>query len=57
MIYDLKTARAQAYDLVFNGLKLAAVVCGFISEIQEQVFEAIGLSLTVQQVWVSTRSV
>jgi len=42
---DLKTARAQAYDLVFNGLKLAAAVCGFISAKFKQVFEAIGLSL------------
>lgn len=43
---DLKTARAQAYDLVFNGLEVGGGSLRIYQrEIQEQVFEAIGLSL------------
>ena len=42
---DLKTARAQAYDLVYNGLEIGGgslrIYC---SELQQRVFEAIGLS-------------
>ena len=42
---DLKTARAQAYDLVFNGLEVGGGSLRIYQrEIQEQVFEAIGLS-------------
>ncbi|MEC4803266.1 MAG: aspartate--tRNA ligase [Jaaginema sp. PMC 1079.18] len=44
-IEDLKTARSQAYDLVYNGIEVGG---GSIRihqrEIQEQVFTAIGLS-------------
>jgi aspartyl-tRNA synthetase len=42
---DLKTARAQAYDLVFNGLEIGGGSLRIYQrEIQQQVFEAIGLS-------------
>ena len=42
---DLATARAQAYDLVFNGLELGGGSLRIYQrEIQAQVFEAIGLS-------------
>lgn len=42
---DLKTARAQAYDLVFNGFEIGGGSLRIYQrEIQEQVFEAIGLS-------------
>ncbi len=45
-ISDLKTARAQAYDLVFNGFEIGGGSLRIYQrEIQEQVFEAIGLSL------------
>ncbi|AFZ58700.1 aspartate--tRNA ligase [Anabaena cylindrica FACHB-243] len=44
-ISDLKTARAQAYDLVFNGFEIGGGSLRIYQrEIQEQVFEAIGLS-------------
>jgi aspartyl-tRNA synthetase len=44
-ISDLKTARAQAYDLVFNGFEVGGGSRRIYQrEIQEQVFEAIGLS-------------
>jgi aspartyl-tRNA synthetase len=42
---DLKTARAQAYDLVFNGFEVGGGSRRIYQrDIQEQVFEAIGLS-------------
>ncbi|MBW4627275.1 MAG: aspartate--tRNA ligase [Brasilonema octagenarum HA4186-MV1] len=42
---DLKSARAQAYDLVFNGFEVGGGSLRIYQrEIQEQVFEAIGLS-------------
>ena len=42
---DLKTARAQAYDLVFNGFEIGGGSRRIYQrEIQEQVFEAIGLA-------------
>lgn len=42
---DLKTARAQAYDLVFNGIEVGGGSLRIYQrEIQEQVFELIGLS-------------
>ncbi|WP_353932494.1 aspartate--tRNA ligase [Okeanomitos corallinicola TIOX110] len=42
---DLKTARAQAYDLVLNGFEVGGGSLRIYQrEIQEQVFEAIGLS-------------
>ncbi|AFZ22505.1 aspartyl-tRNA synthetase [Cylindrospermum stagnale PCC 7417] len=42
---DLKTARAQAYDLVFNGFEVGGGSLRIYQrEIQEQVFEAIGFS-------------
>lgn len=42
---DLKTARAQAYDLVFNGFEIGGGSRRIYQrEVQEQVFEAIGLS-------------
>lgn len=44
---DLKTARAQAYDLVFNGFEVGGGSRRIYQrEIQEQVFAAIGLSET-----------
>ncbi|MEA5554173.1 aspartate--tRNA ligase [Anabaena cylindrica UHCC 0172] len=44
-INDLKTARAQAYDLVFNGFEIGGGSLRIYQrEIQEQVFAAIGLS-------------
>lgn len=44
-VHDLKTARAQAYDLVFNGFEVGGGSLRIYQrEIQEQVFEAIGLS-------------
>ena len=45
-LHDLKTARAQAYDLVFNGIEVGGGSLRIYQrEIQEQVFEAIGLSV------------
>ncbi|KYC39245.1 aspartate--tRNA ligase [Scytonema hofmannii PCC 7110] len=42
---DLKTARAEAYDLVFNGFEVGGGSLRIYQrEVQEQVFEAIGLS-------------
>ncbi|GAB1543033.1 aspartate--tRNA ligase [Scytonema sp. NUACC21] len=42
---DIKTARAQAYDLVFNGFEVGGGSLRIYQrEIQEQVFEAVGLS-------------
>ncbi|MCY7283591.1 MAG: aspartate--tRNA ligase, partial [Cyanobacteria bacterium CAN_BIN43] len=42
---DLKTARAQAYDLVFNGFEVGGGSLRIYQpEMQKQVFEAIGLS-------------
>jgi aspartyl-tRNA synthetase len=44
-LHDLKSARAQAYDLVFNGFEVGGGSLRIYQrEIQEQVFEAIGLS-------------
>ncbi|NER27012.1 MAG: aspartate--tRNA ligase [Symploca sp. SIO1C4] len=44
-LHDLKTARAQAYDLVFNGYEIGGGSLRiYQQEIQQQVFEAIGLS-------------
>jgi aspartyl-tRNA synthetase len=44
-LHDLKTARAQAYDLVFNGFEVGGGSRRIYQrDIQEQVFEAIGLS-------------
>jgi aspartyl-tRNA synthetase len=44
-VNDLKTARAQAYDLIFNGFEIGGGSLRIYQrEIQEQVFEAIGLS-------------
>ncbi|MFB2918641.1 MULTISPECIES: aspartate--tRNA ligase [Aerosakkonema] len=44
-LHDLKTARAQAYDLVFNGVELGGGSRRIYQrEVQEQVFETIGLS-------------
>jgi aspartyl-tRNA synthetase len=44
-IGDLKNARAQAYDLVYNGLEIGGGSLRIYQrEVQEQVFEAIGLS-------------
>ncbi|WP_404791010.1 aspartate--tRNA ligase [Altericista sp. CCNU0014] len=43
--HDLKTARAQAYDLVYNGLEIGGGSLRIYEpELQEQVFAAIGLS-------------
>ncbi len=42
---DLKTARAQAYDLVYNGFEVGGGSLRIYQrEVQEEVFEAIGLS-------------
>jgi aspartyl-tRNA synthetase len=47
---DLKTARAQAYDLVYNGIEIGGGSLRIYQrEIQEKVFEAIGLSLEAAQ--------
>ncbi|HYW21040.1 MAG TPA: aspartate--tRNA ligase [Nodularia sp. (in: cyanobacteria)] len=44
-VSDLKTARAQAYDLVLNGLEIGGGSLRiYQSDLQQQVFEAIGLS-------------
>jgi aspartyl-tRNA synthetase len=44
-INDLKTARAQAYDLVFNGFEVGGGSLRIYQrEVQEQVFTAIGLT-------------
>ena len=44
-IDDLKTARAQAYDLVFNGYEIGGGSRRIYQrDVQEKVFEAIGLS-------------
>lgn len=44
---DLKTARAQAYDMVYNGLEIGGGSLRIYQrEIQSQVFAAIGLSET-----------
>jgi aspartyl-tRNA synthetase len=44
-ISDLKTARAQAYDLVLNGLEIGGGSLRiYQGDVQQQVFEAIGLS-------------
>lgn len=44
-IEDLKTARAQAYDLVFNGVEVGGGSLRIYQpDLQQQVFEAIGLS-------------
>jgi aspartyl-tRNA synthetase len=43
--HDLKTARAQAYDLVYNGLEIGGGSLRIYEpELQQQVFTAIGLS-------------
>jgi aspartyl-tRNA synthetase len=43
--HDLKTARAQAYDLVYNGFEVGGGSLRIYQpEMQKQVFEAIGLS-------------
>ncbi|NEP15158.1 MAG: aspartate--tRNA ligase [Symploca sp. SIO2C1] len=45
-INDLKTARAQAYDLVFNGYEVGGGSLRiYQSEIQQRVFDTIGLSV------------
>jgi aspartyl-tRNA synthetase len=44
-IDDLKTARAQAYDLVYNGFEIVSGSLRIYQpELQQQVFETIGLS-------------
>ena len=44
-IEDLTTARAQAYDLVYNGIEIGGGSLRiYQKEVQERVFEAIGLS-------------
>lgn len=46
-INDLTTARAQAYDLVYNGIEIGGGSLRiYQKEIQEQVFKTIGLSET-----------
>ncbi|MBD2045620.1 aspartate--tRNA ligase [Coleofasciculus sp. FACHB-64] len=43
-LHDLKTARAQAYDLILNGVEVGGGSRRIYQrEVQEQVFEAIGL--------------
>ena len=43
---DLKTARAQAYDLVYNGIEIGGGSLRIYQrEVQEQVFATIGLSM------------
>ncbi len=43
---DLKTARAQAYDIVFNGIEIGGGSLRiYQKEVQEKVFETIGLSM------------
>ncbi len=43
--HDLTTARAQAYDLVYNGIEIGGGSLRiYKKELQEQVFKAIGLS-------------
>ena len=43
--HDLKTARAQAYDLVFNGFEIGGGSSRiYQAELQQKVFEAIGLT-------------
>ena len=43
--HDLKTAHAQAYDLVFNGFEIGGGSSRiYQAELQQQVFEAIGLT-------------
>jgi aspartyl-tRNA synthetase len=45
-LHDLKTARAQAYDLIFNGFEVGGGSLRIYQrEVQEQVFAAIGLSI------------
>jgi aspartyl-tRNA synthetase len=42
---DLKNAKAQAYDLVYNGVEVGGGSCRIYQrDVQERVFEAIGLS-------------
>ena len=44
-IDNLKTARAQAYDLVYNGIEIGGgSLRNYQREVQEQVFEAMGIS-------------
>jgi aspartyl-tRNA synthetase len=44
-VHDLKTARAQAYDLVYNGFEVGGGSLRiYQQDIQQQVFAAIGLS-------------
>ncbi|MFB2939406.1 aspartate--tRNA ligase [Aerosakkonemataceae cyanobacterium BLCC-F154] len=44
-INDLKNAKAQAYDLVYNGVEVGGGSCRIYQrDVQEKVFEAIGLS-------------
>jgi aspartyl-tRNA synthetase len=45
-VEDLKTARAQAYDLVYNGFEIVSGSLRIYQpELQQRVFETIGLSL------------
>jgi len=49
-LQDLRTARAQAYDLVYNGLEIGGGSLRIYQrEVQEQVFATIGLSLAEAQ--------